>query len=184
MGLRAVFRVPDPDEKVVGWHVSPLIDLSAYSLSWIWVLVPLLLLGPTRADYLFWYLLTIAITDLHRHFGLPYVYLDGDVRQRYPARFWLFPALLLMAWAASPWLDHAELMLSIPGMFAIAGLVLLLLQILRRDGGEAAVPVDTLVRVLGLSMGTAAVLHVWGSSFAIAFDSGWWWLAAALFAST
>ena len=33
-------------------------------------------------------------------------------------------------------------------------------------------------------MGTAAVLHVWGSSFAIAFDSAWWWLAAALFAST
>jgi hypothetical protein len=184
MGLRAAFRVPEPDEKVVGWHVSPLIDLSAYSLGWIFVLVPLLMLGPQRTDYVFWYLLTIGLTDLHRHFGLPYVYLDSDVRRRYPARFWLFPALLLVAWAASPWLDNAQLQLSIPGVFALAGLVLLLLQILRRDGGEAAVPVETLVRVLGLSMGTAAILHVWGSSFALGFDSAWWWLAAALFAST
>lgn len=184
MGLRAVFRVPEPDEKVVGWHVSPLIDLSAYSLSWVFVLVPLLLLGPTQTDYLFWYLLTIALTDLHRHFGLPYVYLDRDVRRRYPARFWLFPGLLLVAWAASPFLDHSELSLSTPGVFALAGLVLLLLQILRRDGGEAAVPVPTLVRVLGLSMGAAATLHVWGESFELEFDAGWWWLAAALFAST
>jgi hypothetical protein len=184
MGLRAVFRVPEPDEKVIGWHVSPLVDLSAYSLSWIWVLVPLLLLGPTRVDYLFWYLLTIALTDLHRHFGLPYVYLDSDVRRRYPARFWLFPALLLMAWAASPWLDHGSLELSVPGVFALGGLLLLLLQILRRDGGEAAVPVGTLAGVLGGSMGAAAVLHVWGSAYGLAFDSAWWWLAAALFAST
>jgi hypothetical protein len=184
MGLRAAFRVPEPNEKVVGWHVSPLIDLSAYSLSWIWVLVPLLMFGPTRADYLYLYLLTIGLTDLHRHFGLPYVYLDSDVRRRYPARFWLFPALLLMAWAASPYLDHAPLQLSIPGLFALAGLLLLLLQILRRDGGEAAVPVATLAAVLGGSMGAAAILHVWGSSFALAFDSAWWWLAAALFAST
>jgi hypothetical protein len=184
MGLRSVFRVPEPDEKVVGWHVSPLVDLSAYSLSWIWVLVPLLMLGPTRVDYLFWYLLTIALTDLHRHFGLPYVYLDSDVLRRYPARFWLFPALLLMAWAASPWLDHSSLELSIPGVFALAGLLLLLLQILRRDGGEAAVPVGTLAWVLGGSVGTALILHVWASSFALGFDSAWWWLAAALFAST
>jgi hypothetical protein len=184
MGLRAAFRVPEPDEKVVGWHVSPLIDLSAYSLSWVWVLVPLLLLGPTRVDYLFLYLLTIGITDLHRHFGLPYVYLDSDVRRRYPARFWLFPALLLVAFAASPYLDHSQLELSIPQVFALGGLLFLLLQILRRDGGEAAVPVGTLVRVLGSSMGAAAVLHVWCSSFALEFDGGWWWLAVALFAST
>jgi hypothetical protein len=184
MGLGAMFRIPEPDEKVVGWHVSPLVDLSAYSLSWIWVLVPLLLLGPTRVDYLFWYLLTIALTDLHRHFALPYVYLDSDVRRRYPARFWLFPALLLAAWAASPWLDHASFELSVPGVFALAGLLLLLLQILRRDGGEAAVPAGTLAGVLGGSMGAAMVLHIWGSSFALAFDSAWWWLAASLFAST
>lgn len=184
MGLRAVFRVPEPDEKVVDWHVSPLVDLSAYSLSWVWVLVPVLLLGPTRVDYLFWYLLTIGLTDLHRHFGLPYVYLDSDVRRRYPARFWLFPAVLLLLWLATPYLDHSSLELSIPGVFALGGLLLLLLQILRRDGGEAAVPVGTLVRVLGLSMGSAAVLHVWCGAFQLGFDSAWWWLAAALFAST
>ncbi|KIG18494.1 hypothetical protein DB30_00179 [Enhygromyxa salina] len=184
LGLRGVFRVPEPDAKVEGWHVSPLIDLAAYSLSWVWVLVPLLLLGPARADYLFWYLLTIGLTDLHRHFGLPYVYLDSQVRARYPARFWLFPAVLLLAWAASPYLAHSELVLSPVGACALAGLVVLLVQILRRDGGEAGVPVGELTTVLGGALSAALLLDVCTRSLRIDFDGAWWWFGAALFAST
>ncbi|WP_106395660.1 hypothetical protein [Enhygromyxa salina] len=184
MGLRAAFRLPEPDEKVVGWHVSPLVDLAAYSLSWIWVLGPLLLLGPAREDYLFLYLLTIAITDLHRHFGLPYVYLDKQVRRRYPARFWLFPAVLLLAWAASPFLADSELVLSPVAVCALAGLLVLLLQILRRDGGEAAAPVGELARVLVGTMSVALILDIWTRSLALSFDPAWWWFGAALFAST
>ncbi|PRQ08395.1 hypothetical protein [Enhygromyxa salina] len=184
LGLRDVFRVPGPDAKVEGWHVSPLIDLSAYSLSWVWVLVPLLLLGPARADYLFWYLLTIGLTDLHRHFGLPYVYLDSQVRGRYPARFWLFPAVLLLAWAASPYLAHSKLVLSPVGACALAGLLVLLVQILRRDGGEAGVPTSELTTVLGGALSAALLLDVCTRSLRLEFDGAWWWFGAALFTST
>lgn len=184
LGLRDAFRLPEPDTKVEGWHVSPLIDLAAYSLSWVWVLAPLLLLGPARADYLFLYLLTISISDLHRHFGLPYVYLDSQVRSRYPARFWVFPAVLLLAWAASPYLAHSELVVSPVGACALAGLLVLLVQILRRDGGEAGVPVGELTTVLGGALSVALMLDVCTRSLQLEFDGAWWWFGAALFAST
>lgn len=184
MGVRAVLSLPAPDEPVEGWHVSALIDSSAYALGWLWVLVPTVLLGPVREDYLLWYLLTIAITDLHRHFGLPLVYLDADVRRRYPARFWLFPALLLIAWLASPTLDHSTAHISFTAVLAGLAALIVLVQVLRRDGGVIAAPMPTLLRVLGGSFGAALVVHVWTRSFGFEFDGGWWYFAAALFAST
>jgi hypothetical protein len=183
MGFGAVFRVPAPQDNVARWHLSPVYDVAAYSLSWVWVLAPLLALGPARKDYLLVYLFTIAVTDLHRHFGLPYVYLDADVRRRYPARFWLFPAVLFGAFVASPTLDHSELVLSVAGVCAIAAMVVLLLQILRRDGGPAAVPRRELVVVLGLGLGGALAMTLIGRQLALAVDGAWWWFAAALFAS-
>lgn len=132
----AALRIPAPDEKVERWHVSPLVDLAAYSFSWVWVLVPLLLLGPTRADYILVYLLIIAATDLHRHFGLPYVYFDRQVRERHPVRFWLFPLLMLIAFALSPFVADSEWMLGPPELFAFASLVIALVVILRRDDGS------------------------------------------------
>lgn len=174
------------------WHLSPLVDIGAYSLSWLWVLAPLVALGPARADYLFFYLLTIALTDLHRHFGLPYVYLDREVRRRYPARFWLFPAVLLGAWVASPTLADSEIVVSTTGVCALAAMLVLLLQVLRRDGGSAAVPSRELGVVLGISLGSALGLHLLAPAFGVVFgpafgleevDPAWWWFAAALFAS-
>ena len=182
MGLRAMFRLPAPDERVEQWHLSPLIDLSAYSLSWAWVLIPLLLLGPARADYLLIYIFTIGLTDLHRHFGLPYVYFDAQVRDRYPARFWLFPLLLLVAFVASPYLaDDPTLALTPVSSAALASCLVLLLQVLRRDGGEAAVPLGELSMVLGIG-GLAASALSWVRPLGL--DPGWWWIAMALFAST
>jgi hypothetical protein len=183
MGLRALIGVPGPQQSVERWHLSPVIDIGAYSLSWLWVLAPLVLLGPARPDYLVLYLLTIALTDLHRHFGLPYVYLDGDVRRRYPARFWLFPAVLLGAWAASPALAASEIVLSTAGVCALAAGLVLLLQVLRRDGGPAAVPTRELALVLGLGLGAALGLQLFGLRFGLSFDPAWWWLGAALFAT-
>jgi len=181
MGLRSAVRIPAPDERVEQWHLSPLIDLGAYSLSWAWVLIPLLLLGPTQPDYLAVYIFTIALTDLHRHFGLPYVYLDGQIRGRYPARFWLLPLILFGAFAASPSLADTSLTLSPVGVAALAACLVLLLQILRRDGGEAAVPMPELVAVLASAGAIAGVLS-WVRP--LAFDDGWWWIGAALFSST
>lgn len=182
-GFGAALRIPSPNEKVDRWHVSPAIDLSAYSLGWLWVLVPLLLLGPTRPDYLLIYLLVIAATDLHRHFGLPYVYLDRQVRERYPARFWLFPLLMLLAFAASPWLAHAEGHLDAAQLCAGAAGLVVLLQVLRRDGGPEAVPTRELVIVLGSSATLLLILHAVGRAWP-AIEPAWWWSAAALFAAT
>lgn len=184
MGLRAAFRIPGPDERVDGWHISPLVDLSAYSLSWLWVLAPLLLMGETRKEYLPVYLLIIAATDLHRHFGLPYVYADAQVRERYPARFWLFPAVLLLAWMVSPWLDHSQLVFDTASTCALVALVIVLLQIIRRDGGPDAPPSRALALVLVATMGPAAILHTIKVQLAIGLQPAWWWFAAALSAST
>ncbi|MCA9696687.1 MAG: hypothetical protein KC431_04100, partial [Myxococcales bacterium] len=166
------------------WHVSAAVDLAAYSLSWVWILFPLLLLGPEREDYLPLYLGVIAITDLHRHFGLPYVYCDAQVRERYPARFWLFPALMLGAVLAGPWLDAGERVLSTADVCALLALLVLLLQILRRDGGPDAAPVRELAWLLPSTMGAAALLQLLGPRVGLALDGAWWWFAAALLASS
>ena len=163
MGLGAAFRIPKPNEKVEEWHVSPLVDLCAYSLSWAWVLIPLVLLGPTRKDYL---------------------YLDRQIRERYPARFWLFPLVLAAAWAASPWLDGSELVLSTVSVCALAALAVLLVQILRRDGGPDAAPAPQLAGVLAAAFGSAALLHLGEGLLGIELEGAWWWFAAALACST
>ncbi len=183
MGLRTALRLPGPREHVERWHLSPVVDVAAYSLSWVWVLVPLVLLGPARADYLLVYLLTICVTDLHRHFGLPYVYLDGEVRRRYPARFWLFPAVLFGAFALSPTLDDPALVVSVADVCAMLAMLALLVAILRRDGGPAAVPTRELAPVLALTLGAATGLSLLGPRLELALDPAWWWFAAALFTS-
>lgn len=161
----AALRIPAPDETVERWHVSPLVDLAAYAFSWAWVLVPLLLLGPARADYILVYLLIIAATDLHRHFGLPYVYLDRQVRERYPVRFWLFPALMLAAFAASPWLADSTWVLGPPELLAFASLVVALIVILRRDGAKQPPPRSELAAVLR----SVAMLGLVGSLVVLAW---------------
>ena len=182
MGLRDAFRLPAPEQRVDQWHISPLVDLAAYSTSWLWVLVPLLLLGPARADYLLLYIFTIGLTDLHRHFGLPYVYLDAQVRERYPARFWLFPLVMALAFLASPALAASDLAFTPVGASALAAGLIVLLQIIRRDGGEAAVPVDELMLVL--ASGTIVALSLSSFGELIPVETSWWWLGAALFAAT
>jgi hypothetical protein len=165
MTFGAALRIPAPDEKVDRWHVSPLVDLSAYSLGWLWVLVPLLLLGPTRADYLLVYLLVIAATDLHRHFGLPYVYLDRHVRQRYPARFWLFPAIMLLAFALGPTLADSAWILGTSELLVLVTMLVALIVLLRRDGDPEKPARGELATVLR----SAAMLGLIGSLVVVAW---------------
>ena len=67
------------------WHVSPVIDVMAYHLSWAWILIPLALVGnDRRLDYPYWFALVLALNFAHRHYGFPYAYLDRDVFRTHP----------------------------------------------------------------------------------------------------
>jgi len=99
----AGLRLPAPTEPVSGWQVSPLVDSASYALSWLWVLVPLLLAGPVHpTDYYAIFALVMTVNTLHRHFGLPLVYLDREVYQRHVTRFSVIPALMGIAVIAMP----------------------------------------------------------------------------------
>ena len=52
-GLRGIFRIPSPAERVRAWHVSPAIDMAAYHFSWLWVLLPLVF-AVVRAAHVGW----------------------------------------------------------------------------------------------------------------------------------
>jgi hypothetical protein len=102
--------IPPPDQPVRHWHVSPLVDVVAYHLSWLWILIPLLLAGPKYpTDYRFLLGLVLAVTFVHRNYGLPYVYLDREIFRQYPTRFVLFAGLLMVGFVATPWLNLLRL---------------------------------------------------------------------------
>src|SRR5205823_4447355 len=71
--LAALFCLPAPTESARHWHIAPAIDVSAYALGWLPILVPLLFLPAARDGYVLPYLLVLALTGVHRHFALPYV---------------------------------------------------------------------------------------------------------------
>lgn len=109
------FRLPRPGEAVAGWHVSPAIDVFAYGFSWLLILVPLAL-APTSTDpvhhyddYLALWAVGITVSFLHRHFTMPYVYLDGAVFQTHKLRFTLIPAVLFCGFVASVMLNFTRL---------------------------------------------------------------------------
>ncbi len=104
MSPRHWFAVPSPDDSPARWHVSPGIDVCAYALSWLWVLLPMAFAGDDfDSDYLATYLLVLVITQVHRHYTMPYVYLDRAIYSRFPLRFTLVPIVLLVLWATMPW---------------------------------------------------------------------------------
>jgi hypothetical protein len=89
------------------WHTSPFIDVSAYAFSWVWILVPLLLSGANRHhDYVALYFFVLVLNDVHRHFSLPYVYLDARIRRLYPWRFIGVPLVLCVLWFSTPYLNR------------------------------------------------------------------------------
>lgn len=123
------------------WHVSPPVDLLSYAFSWVWILVPLLLFGPDRhEDYLYLFMFSVIVIDLHRHYGLPYIYLDGQVTERFPLRFTLFPAVMFAGFAMTPYIKHWQVRADFTTVCALLGAVLFMAQLLRRDQSGEQVP--------------------------------------------
>lgn len=103
-------RLPAPHEPVVGWHVSPVVDVVAYHFSWLLILIPLALAGETHpSDYLALWAVGITVSFLHRHFTMPYVYLDAAVFKTFKTRVTLIPAVLCCGFLASVPLQRAKL---------------------------------------------------------------------------
>src|SRR5690349_10336004 len=94
--------VPPADRPVAGWHVSPFVDLAAYQFSWLWILVPLALAGNLHPkDYIGLYAFGMTLSFLHRHYTMPYVYLDKAVFAQHVTRFTLFMYLLMVGFVGS-----------------------------------------------------------------------------------
>lgn len=87
------------------WHVSPVVDTLAYHLSWAWILIPLAFVGDDQhVDYRLLFALVLGLNFAHRHFGLPYAYLDRQVFAEHRWRLVRVPLVLLALFAATPWL--------------------------------------------------------------------------------
>ena len=108
MSLRQLFAVPPPDASPDRWHVSPGVDVCAYALSWLWVLLPMALAGDSfEADYLAIYILVLVVTQVHRHYTMPYVFLDRQTYSRFPLRFTLVPLVMFALWAGTPFFKRS-----------------------------------------------------------------------------
>ena len=181
MWLASVLRVPPADKPVARWHVSAPMDLIGYAFSWLWVLIPLAMLGATRPDYMIWYLIVIAATDVHRHYGLPYVYMDKKIRRQYPLRFGLLPLVLFAAWILSPGLVKQGPSLTGAQLGALLAWLLALVQLLRRDGGEHAIGFGAALMTVLFSFLPALTLSALIPGRTV--DPGWWWFATPLLLS-
>src|SRR2546426_9803664 len=98
-------KPPPPDRPNPRWHVSPVIDMAAYHFSWAWALIPLLLSGPDRyQNYIFLFAIVMGLNFAHRHYGLPYAYLDGTVFKTFKVKLTWLPLLCLLLFLATPFL--------------------------------------------------------------------------------
>ena len=79
--------------------------MAAYHFGWVWLLVPMLFTGPDRYnDYLLFFAIAMGFNFAHRHYGLPYAYLDGDVFHTYQAKLTWFPLFCVALMVATPFL--------------------------------------------------------------------------------
>jgi len=99
------------------WHVSRTVDLTAYAFSWLIILVPLELLTH-RDQQVVMLLLVVGLTFAHRHFALPYVYLDREIFDAHPRRFTWFPLAMFAGFLVSPVLWASS------GRWLVAGIVM------------------------------------------------------------
>jgi hypothetical protein len=93
-------------QRAGSWHVSRAVDMAAYHWSWLPFLLPLALLTDNRhfESYPLFYAALTALSFTHRHWTLPFVYLDPQVFRTHRLRFTLAPILLLVGFAATPWM--------------------------------------------------------------------------------
>jgi len=99
-------RPPHPGQTSHQWHVSPVIDIAAYHFSWVWVLVPMLIVSAlfTNPDgpVLYLYAMVMGANLAHRHFGLPYAYFDDGVFRTFEKQLTWFPSICILLLAATP----------------------------------------------------------------------------------
>lgn len=102
------------------WHVSAAVDLTAYAFSWVFVLVPLSLFS-AREHQVAMLLLVVGLTFAHRHYTLPYVYLDREIFERHPKRFTWFPFVAFVGFLVSPALWNTKGRLVVAAVVFAAG---------------------------------------------------------------
>jgi hypothetical protein len=100
--LDELLRIAPPGAAVRRWHVSPLVDSLAYHWSWLFALLPMLMMGSEREDYLVLFLLVLMLNFAHRHLTLPIVYCDRQVFQAHPLRFTIAPIAMVALFAIEP----------------------------------------------------------------------------------
>jgi hypothetical protein len=158
------------------WHVSPAIDLAGYAFGWVFIALPAIFLidtpGPTG---LLIYFATGSLIDVHRHYTFSYVYLDGEVRRRYPVRFFLLPALCLVSWTQMPALARSMETVGAAEAGALAVWLWLAIQLAWQDQGGAFQWRATIPLFLG-GISIAAAL----SSATAIVSSGWIWLSVGV----
>ena len=168
----ALWRVPSADVSEPRWHVAPWVDTLAYAFSWIFALIPMALVGDShRVDYLYVYLVVLALTDVHRHYGLPYIYLDREIFGAHPLRFTLFPLVMLMLFLASPLLLRSGITLSAVGITAALAGVVWLLQLLSRDRADTRPSPAVFAAMIGAGVAVGGV--AFGAFRAIGGEGAW-----------
>ncbi len=99
-------RPRHPGQPSPEWHVSPAIDIAAYHFSWVWALVPMLVVSALFSDpdgaVLYIYAVVMGANLAHRHFGLPYAYLDAGVFRTFETQLTWFPSICILLLAATP----------------------------------------------------------------------------------
>jgi len=101
------FAPPDPGQPSRVWHTSPAIDMAGYHFSWVWLLIPFLF-GDSDDLAFYVYAIMMGVTLAHRHYGLPYAYLDDSVFSRFRNQLTWFPLVCIALFAATPFLLMRE----------------------------------------------------------------------------
>lgn len=162
------------------WHVAPWVDVCAYAFSWLPLLLAIAFVGMSRQhDYLIAYIVVLSVTDVHRHYGFPYVYMDRQVFARHPTRFVLFPVAMFALFVFSPWLARM-VTLSPFGVAALCAAVVWLVQLCLRDRPNTRTPLHEIVFV-GLPSFAAGVAIGWYIAPETLGPSGGLWIAFTLF---
>ncbi len=182
MSLSARLGVPPPDAKVRHWHVAPWVDTVAYAFSWLPFLAVVAFLGDSqRHDYIYGYLVVLAFTDVHRHYGFPYVYLDRQIFRNFPLRFTIFPLVMFGLFILSPIIARADVFIPLEALAAMAVAVVLLVQVMRKDREETRPGKRVWLRTVAVAALAAGV--GWGVALGLDLNASWAWWAALTAAS-
>lgn len=184
--IRWIERIlPPVSRPAPGWHVSAPVDLLAYHFSWLWILVPLAFAGDVHpTDYMGLWAFGMTAAFLHRHFTMPYVYLDAAVFSQHVLRFTLFPAILMAGFLGSVFLYvwTSPPRFFIPADVALAAAALLVVaQVAQADRRGHRFRPSTMVAVASPYLGAlaAGLAGTFGAHHALTDGALLLWLVVA-----